>query len=372
LWALGTFAIDKGLITTDLTQRGFAKWIGFIGRVALIVVSVVFTAQPIEQLFFRSMVDERLKEETLRTQAAALKVGFDDERHKRQDLGSRRVEDGIPADFNAERKAAEHDKDDADIALRQLDGQVREQEARLQRATGALGARRNRAKRLRQLDDPEAVEAELAAQQQQVLVHSLSAALELTLRKRSEAAAVAQTAEEHRRRSQASFDKQLDRVDANRRDETQQSDDKLERYRGVLARFRDARFGDPVQSFQGHRAGWNEDGFVERTLVLSQLRDGLAARWPAGITPAKREEIAAWAGLPELDSQAARPDEGHSVFVPWLFLMLLAGAIPMLSIAFKLTMSEELKTYYSLEAQARAGNAGAVAHRQVRAREYVS
>src|SRR5262249_14627354 len=97
----------------------------------------------------------------------------------------------------------------------------------------------------------------------------------------------------------------------------------------------------------------------ERYVILSNLRDGQPARWPEGVTDDQRTQAKTQFGLG--DAKAQGDSTGRdSLFWLWLALLVLAGAIPSLSIFYKFTMSAELKAYYSLACQAGAGNTDAI------------
>lgn len=127
-----------------------------------------------------------------------------------------------------------------------------------------------------------------------------------------------------------------------------------------MDRLRAAQYGDVVSDVGGQPVRWSNDGFIEREQVLWHLVDGRPPRWPDGVSTATQVAAATWAGLPVPGEDGATIDATRSIRIPFWGLLAVVAAIPLLSIVFKFTMSEELRNYYSLEAQARSGNRDAM------------
>ncbi|MBK7536627.1 MAG: hypothetical protein IPI49_14920 [Myxococcales bacterium] len=92
--------------------------------------------------------------------------------------------------------------------------------------------------------------------------------------------------------------------------------------------------------------------------ALSQLRAGTPPRWPT----AHEEILRSASEIAGLGDHFGHTGSGApEIGTLWLVVFLVCAAIPLLSIVYKFTMSQELKIYYSVRAQARAGNPEAIA-----------
>ncbi len=357
LWGLGIFAIDKGLIVTDLRRPGRRKWVGFVGRTLMIFVSAIFTAQPIEQLVFRPMIDERLKQETLREEAVAQVQRLEEKREAAIQESLRPSDAHVSPVTSAwvtgakEKETAQAAEAEAAVArtaalTRELDAAKRESARRYRAYQDSLGTDEEEQKRARWRTQAGRV---------QVLTKKLGEANDRAI----EAKARESVAEKDLADARKTYDTAFSESVKLNADKERALQAEAEAYRQFVDAVRRASYGDPVTGPDQRPLRWKRADFIERNLVLGELRIGRPPRWPDA-DPAQRAEAGRLFGLGAEEDAGTRADVARSVFWPWLFILLLAGAIPFLTIIFKLTMSEELKTYYSLESQAKAGNPDAL------------
>jgi hypothetical protein len=111
--------------------------------------------------------------------------------------------------------------------------------------------------------------------------------------------------------------------------------------------------------------------FTDRLRALSDLREGLPPMWPSVSdtvvsTAVERFGVEPPAGTADPKIQERR--QGAARLFGWTYRIafIIAAVIPLLTLAFKLMMSQELITYYSVRAQARAGNPEAILALQAR------
>jgi hypothetical protein len=363
LWGLGIFAIDKSVITADLTRPGFGKWWGFFGRALLVAASALLTAQPIHQLFFKSQIEERIKDETLRAEAVAQNDRY---QRERAELEKNNALAPVPEEARRQRREAEAQKDQADNDVRQAEQAVIRREGEFQGALAERDQRLSVLRRFRANGDEEAARAaESRFDAQEAVVARARTLLDDARAARDNVRNEADKAERARERALKLYGEDVDRSDKDRKGKYDDAKKRRAAYETAMDRLRSANFGDTVLDVSGQPVRWGNDGFIDREQILWQLIDGQPARWPPGVPPEKQAEIATWAGMPMPSIAAA--EAANSIRIPALGLFLIAGAIPLLSIAFKLLMSEELKTYYSLEAQARSGNQEALQQLESRA-----
>lgn len=360
LWGIGIFTIDKGLITADMSRPGKSKYLGLALRAGLILGAALLTAEPIEQVVFRSKVEELLKQEALREEAVAYA-------NKETALKTRRseVEDEAASAVVPQRIRESLEEKKRQQAQRGAERQKAEVLARtaeeVQRsAAKELGRARASYQRNKQRD-PQSDDTARAYRHLQAAMGETARADEAAARARAEldlsrtaALEIAQALA----KAESSFDVAQDILDQSAEEKRRELAAKELAIRQFLERLRTARFGDPLQREDGAPFAWRRAGAVERMVALSQLRSGEPPRWP----PSSPDLIARASLLAGLGDHANAVDtsSNHVRFL-WLLMTLIGAAIPSLSLLFKFTMmSEELKLYYSVEAQARAGNPEAI------------
>ncbi|MFT3776225.1 MAG: DUF4407 domain-containing protein [Minicystis sp.] len=69
LFASAVFLFERGFMTTDLSASPIRKWFGLGLRAVVIGLSALATAQPVELLLFGTEIDERVRDEAVRTEA---------------------------------------------------------------------------------------------------------------------------------------------------------------------------------------------------------------------------------------------------------------------------------------------------------------
>jgi len=367
LWGGGIYAFDKGLLTMDLSTPGFSKWGGFLGRVTLVLLSAVLTAQPIEQLVFRGEIEERLKQEIVLEEAIAHLEPY--KKYEQEAMSQLiAVNDVQPDKLLTNRLAqADEEKKKADAALAQARSAAQERQGAVEqtRARQAVLRARNNALRSDPLsvDEARRVAVELAA------VDARLAQAEADLARLSkeegraagEQSAAAQAQQDALKAIQTGKGITI----AGKQQLAEERRQQAEAFQRFVRNIQRSRYGDPLKTPSGEDLKWKPASFIARKLILDDLLRQTPPRWPPAELK-RREEAASLFGLQAADGNVAT---GKDYFWQWLGVMILAALIPMLSIFYKLVSSAEMRAYYSAKSQARAGNPDAIRHLRVRSKE---
>lgn len=355
LWGMGIFAFDKSLITADLLAPGWRKYTGASARIALVLGAALLTAQPIEQLVFRTLVEEHLKQEVLREEAVRYAQKLQEVKQERGEPKKQLLEESVSSQTRK-------DVDDGRSKSERLEGELSaattrtsEAESRAQQAEETV-TRARRVLKGEQRADPESAATRRAAAWERSATAEWRAATDELYRARGRRDAL----EAELTRSAAGLDKakrefqgELDKRRVAQDQKVVALTEQQQSYRAFLESLSGAAYGAPLRRESGEAFQWRPAGAIERMEALALIRDNIAPRWPAADDTTLRE-AAALAGLGEAAERSS--EGGRALFALWLVVVLVAAAIPALCIFYKLTMSQELKLYYSVEAQARAGN----------------
>lgn len=358
LWGLGIFTIDRNLITADMLQPGPGRWIVFALRVGLVLGSAYLTAEPIKQLVFEAKIDERLKEEMLRAEAVdyyerARTVREDIERVKTAD-----PEANVPAEWRVELATRRAKVVQADDELRRVTADAAIAAAAHGRAAATSARTQAWRDRERRLDPQSPATARAEAAYDRARANAREARRQAD--EAEGAVAAARLVSDAARANVTDALAQIERLVGEGRDRATTRIATLEAgdapRRQFFTRLREASYGDVVVREDESVLRWKRAGVVERRTLLADLRDGRPPRWPRR-DPAQLAEVADLFGLPH-DFDA--PAERGAAYGLWWTVLLVAAAIPLLSVFYKLTTSAELKLYYSVDAQASEGNADAL------------
>lgn len=369
LWGMGIFAIDKNLITSDLLAPGWRKYVGLFARISLVLGAAFLTAQPIEQLVFRTLVEEHLKQEVLREEAVRYAQKLQELNVERAKLESNRPEQNMPAWSEDAVKDRRAKHDNLEVRISDAATRVTQAELRSARAMEELTRARRRAA-YEQKQDPDSADTRKARYQAQKATAE-----------RDEAAAEHELALAQQKALNADLDnseKSLDKAEHDRQVQYDRSREALDKgqdalkekhqsYQRFLEDLSGIAYGEPLRRENGEPFRWKAAGAIERMEALNLIRDNTAPRWPV----ADAETLRQAAELAGLSDEFSRGSQGRTdVFYLWLVVFLVAAAIPALCIFYKFTMSQELKLYYSVEAQAHAGNPQAIALMHARNERY--
>lgn len=360
LWGIGIFTIDKNLITSDLLRPGLGKLAGAGARITLVLGSAYLTAQPIEQLVFGPKIEERLKEETAREEAVAYAERVRDVKAKREKVETTKLEDDPLAREPHEevlRQRSEVERRESELQRDKVD--MTTAESTKDRADAVLSTARwilNKAQKA----DPESQATVDAKKRLQWAWNAASQATSTLDHARSVVQGAEQTLRDARARekdAQDKYDHVLSGLGVKQGQAVQQAQSDENKLRSLVYRLRRASYNDRVEFEDGSLLKWKQAGAMERAAILAQLRDGKPPRWPDKKDPKILAQAAEWFGLP--DDFSSAPARGEA-FGLWFLVLFVAAAIPMLSVFYKLTMSHELKLYYSVAEQAGAGNPDAM------------
>lgn len=369
LWGMGIFAIDKNLITSDLLAPGWKKYVGLFARISLVLGAAFLTAQPIEQLVFRTLVEEHLKQEVLREEAVRYAQKLQELNAQRAKLEAHRPEANMPAwsENAVKERRAKHDS---------LEGQLAAAAARVSQTELRVASAQEEQTRARRWAAHEQKQDPDSANTRKARYRAQKADEELEVASSEHGLAIAQQKTLSSERD--SSEKALDKAERDRqvqydrsRDALHKDQDALKEERQSYQRFLEAlsgsAYGAPLSRENGAPFRWRAAGAIERMEALNLIRDNTAPRWPTADAATLRQA----AELAGLSDEFSRGSQGRTdVFYLWLVVFLVAAAIPALCIFYKFTMSQELKLYYSVDAQAHAGNPQAIALMQARNDRY--
>jgi len=374
----GVFLFERSFITADLGERPAKKLLAYLLRLIVIFGSCIATAQPVELLVFGGAIETRLRDEN--ALAEAVRLVDDQQRHNREAVAKSAgtVEGELaPTQVAIDR---DHYKTARDEAARQV---LADQE-QVQKDKETVAARSAEVSRRRlTLDQRRAQLARADAESRAELAAAVGAAEAqwTAARSRLQSARDAQATSE-RQLTEANAQQQL--VETRFRDASQAYEARVAAATKAQAvAVKTAETGrDEVQAWMHdvenappgtdiRRGGTNTwlkhkaADFTDRLRALADLKEALPPQWPA----ADKAAITDAAKVFHLESPYAAEDpalglrrrQARELFrLTYWIAFVIAAVIPLLTLAFKLMSSEELRTYYSANAQALAGNPDAI------------
>jgi hypothetical protein len=374
----GVFLFERSFITADLGERPAKKLLAYVLRLAVIAGSCIATSQPVELLVFGGAIETRLRDEN----ALAEAVRLVDDRKKDDSEAAGKPPGEIEKILNGTRLATT--RDDDKTALDDAGTQQIAANNQLQRDRDSVAARvAEVARRRLNLDrlrgqlaraDPEAqaalgaaageAEAQLTAARSRLQgARDAQAASE---RRLSEAKAQLESAEKRFSKAEELYRNGVDRLIKKDDDLKKAAQDDRAELQAWMHNVENAVPGEDIprpktNTWLKHKAA----DFTERLRVLADLKEARPPQWP----PAERRSIDEAATLFHLESPYAKEDTAlqlrrryaRDLFrLTYWIAFIIAAVIPLLTLAFKLMSSEELRTYYSAKAQALAGNPEAI------------
>lgn len=357
--AVALLLYERGFMTSDLKTGGAQRLrvlVAMVGRMVVIGVAALITAQPIELITFARRIERRTHEERIREAA----VGR-----------FRELQEQLQSRGNVNVGAATVDviRKDIDATTAQIDSLQKEESEAKDRAAAAT-RRMQDAKTVRddrQIAWNRARNAPTAATRQgQDAINRTRAAFEAAhdnwMRRREQAA-----------RENGILERLTNRLgDAQKRREGQTGDlvtgmasmQADERVRGLKQWVLDLRKLTPGQPFRdpisGTASRFPDYDFLEQLRVLDDVRTARPPRWPP-VDPAIRKQLEQEYGLYDDTDEATRRIDARNASYTYWAIFGMAVLVPFMSLLFKLLMPTHLGLYYSSDWQARQGDPWAMA-----------
>jgi hypothetical protein len=384
VFASGVFLFERSFVTADFGESSLRKGIAYALRLGIIAGSCVATAQPLELLVFSGAIETRLRDENALAQAAHLaeELAEQEDTKARQAPELEKALAGTTADTDRRKY-----RDSRDHLLSEAQRLRTELEAAAKRVSNREDEVKERAGDVKKL----------SLQVRNEYDSERRAELQKKLDKAKNALAGAQGRLEAARSVRNSLERQLEQIQADltvsqgsfetaNRDywnqlnalgdqETQKANKAQDKAKEMKDWVRAAQHVTPGKKLVNRRTGRSlppkAADFTDRIRVLSDIRNGLPPTWPPVndeviATAVKRFGVESPAGSANGKIQERRRNAaGLFVWTYWI-AFIVAAVIPLLTLAFKLMMSQELITYYSVRAQARAGNPEAILALQAR------
>ncbi|HVR09302.1 MAG TPA: DUF4407 domain-containing protein [Thermoanaerobaculia bacterium] len=355
LFAAAVFWFERQFLVHDEVRKLQAMRAARV-RVAFIVAAALVTAQPLELFFFRRPVERRVHEEGIREEAVRRLNARAADQERTADhfaaLAARRQEAVKVAQSGMDEEARR--RSDLERELREEEGSLAGSRAQASAAEQELSEARRR-----EADDPDAVRAAQASYRRAVAAAAAAAA---QVERTRFAITQSRNASSDLERRWGDAQKQADTVEANKQTQEEQADERL---RDWFHHLQDAEPGPitesaaraPVGKGKPWHYGEPDYDFFAQVQVVWDLVRGLPPRWSNGADATRRM----------LEDKYGFRSDSDRRGLQWHLLLavvachLIALYIPLLVLTIKLfLMPQELRSYYSSLAQARAGEPDAL------------
>lgn len=354
---------EREFFVADMSINQGKKIVAAFGRVALILVSAVIAAQPLEAQLFRHQIAERHYDEVVRVEVVrivedlleaeakaardnpavldqamegTLEVGGIDEATTAVATTSRNLEAARSALAQATIGVASAEK--AVASAQEVVSGIERKPLELRH--GLSSARRDLSAARTSLTAAREVQARSQAQVD-VAQLDLEQARRLQLRARTDATIRRSSEEREREAERAAAAKELDKLQAWVDALVRGSPDKL-----------------PTNPSTRERLKIPEIGLMAELGLLDDVLEPRPPRWPPTSDAVKRKVEQAFPGVALAEKEIGERELAEAQGMRWRYRVshLVFIFIPMLAVLYKLLMPEALQAYYSARAQARSGN----------------
>jgi hypothetical protein len=377
VFAAGIFAFEKTFLTADFGEAAWRKWLGIGMRLVIIVGSLFATSQPIELLVFGGAIDNRLHDERALEEAIRQEREVEKLNLEAIPLSNAEVEKHLSSSDEGGRLDTQRNRrDDAQAALGRAHLAVGRAKARVQ----AAEQREHKAKSAvdaaaRDRSHPSTPEE--LQRREQVRKDAAKGLVDARGESAAAAAALSAANEKERQAQQELETAKLNVINAEKdrmvykeqvieivHKPAADAERALKEIKNWMFAVERAKPNETVHDASGRSLAPKQADFTDRLRALDDLRRGDAPLWPR-TSPAARSRAAEDFDLEDPlhpdDLLTARRQRDAALFDRiYLIALVMAGVIPLLTLAFKSMMSSELQEYYSTRAQARAGNADAI------------
>lgn len=374
LLSIATLVFETSLFTADISRWTWRKALSWCGRVVLIGVFAVLTAQPIHSLLFDGPIERRAQQEQALEQAFLIAHDIVEKRRDAEALRSGGKATGF------ERLIADLEAEVSKIEMKKAELLESTLAATSDRgaATSAQASAKDRIayykRKITAGGEPADLKKWQSLQQRATVdateATSTIAGLDAELQRLAdEGTSIDQRLEELRK--ERSTLRTEERTDVDNRVATE--DIEVRRLRRYVSEIYTGTPGEPV-AVEGLDRTFTARpyDFFERLRVLDDLCDGRPPRWPTGdleeaelavltdelklsfVEPdgdATAAEVASWARSAE---DLRRQAVGLNLI--WWVTQVIGMFIPLLTILYKLMLPLDLKLYYATKWQRRIGN----------------
>lgn len=358
LFAGGVFLYERSFLTSDPSTPRWRKARGILLRLFVIVASALATSQPIEVLVFDREIDTRLKEAKVLDVAARLMA----ERAAlatAEATGPMTAPSGSSASDATEARLALPDEL-VSWAAATLEAEARYTEAKslAERAEDSLVKLRSKVDGAENDEERRNLQVQLTDVETSARLRRDAAKAAHRAWKAAEVQAQA-ARDTYRDVRRADEDAAIQRMEAEAAHREAVAAD-LRADDDLVALLLGAEPGRPVTS-EGQLIDPYAVGFVARLQVLGGLIAGRPVRCPAA--PAVCTEAATRFRIADpasTDSLTAAASTAALYRYIWGVTLGVSLVVPLITLAFKVILAQELAVYYNLRVQARAGNPEAI------------
>jgi hypothetical protein len=332
------FIYERAFMTADISTQKSRFALPVLMRIAVILVAAAITTQPVELMFFKGPIEQRVHDESIRLEAIT-KLKDWQVAEKKTHL------EGVSNYYTENQKKAEETNLREGKKLKDLKSELRSAEYSLTRAQNWLSGVRSRLSRAEKADDEEA-KAYLSRQVTlaQDAVSSAIVKVDSVKQQISDQEIIVSSSEKDKEKAGDEVKQQVEKA-------VKES----ARVRDWIAVVRKSNRGQTVTESGGDWRFHDQIyDFFQQLRVLSDLRNARPARWPE----AGKEDREALANTfnfktPADEAAEARIDATFYAYSYWAVIGI-AFVIPILLLAFKLLQPQELRDYYSKRQQDRA------------------
>lgn len=366
VFSAATLMFERSLVCLDPDTVSPRRAVGVCIRGAVIVGSSLITAQPLELLVFRADIDQHLKDEAVYREAIAELARSSALTVDPPVPGAAVVPGAAEPVGDSPLSIAQARVEERRLALETAKGELRRAKSAADRAAATQSNAAGRLAGLRA--DPGAdVRALAEAEAALAKATTTSAHARRVLEDADRGVQLADAAlDEARRGEEVATGKAQEASTA----EATRSDTEADEGRDWIRAVAEAAPGEVLEHprtkrpFQPH-----VQSMLRRALAMHELITNQPATWPEG-TPAEWSGFAVrHFGLPDPAPVAGSPrgaKRAWSYLLSSALLLAVGMVVPLMTLAFKLMMGDELQAYYSCAAQEAAGNLTARAVRRAR------
>jgi hypothetical protein len=381
IFASGVFLFEKSFVTSDFSESQVRKFFAYFIRLLIIAGSALATAQPIELLVFGGAIETRLHEENVLAES----VRQVEDIKRLQTKAEQKTEGQLQHELgdtvqSTDLLSAKGERDTVKQTIAGLQAKLPGARAAVERAANSVSYWQRQVGKARARLNSATPEDQRNAQG---ALRKAEANVTGAQNRRSAAAANLASLEEELRSAtaglgvvegqvssyQSSWQKLIDQKRNEEAARARVSETSLNQLKEWIKTVQSAAPGQQIRNPVTGRILYPKPAdFTDRLRILDDLRNGKPPLWPSSSDEVRAGAVQLF-GLedptgpdtPAKQKIRERLEQNADLFgrVYWV-AFLMASVIPLLTVAFKLMMAGELRDYYSTQAQARAGNPGAI------------
>lgn len=382
LFSAVVFIFERSLIIADFTEDGWYKIGAYTIRVFVIVISALATAQPVELLVFGGAIEKRLHEELILREAIHQVEELKKDKLDEVPLEESEIEARIrekPEYRNIESTTAEAEsskeqvlalqervrttmraKNEAEAAVTRLEGLIRVTEQQLRNASDEVEQEKFR-------EEVNRLRSQLATAQSRISVRE--GEIVIAQQALDEATGRDGLAVQQAETAKAEFTRLLEAERQADKIKVEAAKKRAQDRKDWLLTIRQAEPSSKlINPMTVTALPPKTADFTDRLRVLDDLRNARPPQWPRSPVELREEAnrvfglgVSATDAMDPADPLMARLKADANYFQQiYAIAFIVALIIPLLTLAFKLMMSRQLRSYYSARDQANALNPEAV------------